>query len=97
MPPSPKLQRTSMTGDNGEEATKFNIKKDEMLYPSSHIETNLSAIAPRSLPTAELLLHQYKLEDKIRRLYQRLQELRGEARNCMQRSQYEGGCMLNGK
>ena len=69
-----KLQCTDMLVDNGEEATKFYIKTDEKIYPSTHFDTKVPTITPRLLPTADLLFHQYRLEDKIRRLYQRLRD-----------------------
>ena len=79
------LQRMGMLVENGEEAVKFYIKTDEKTYPSTHVDTTVPVITPRTLSTSELLYHQSKMEDKIRRLYQRLRELRREARHCMRR------------
>ena len=62
------LQRTGMLVDSGEKATKSTL--NEKIYRSTHIHTNVPVINPQSLPTADLLFHQYKLEDKIIRLYQ---------------------------
>ena len=90
------LQRAEMLVENGEEAVKFYIKTDKNVYPSTHVDTKVPAITPLTLPTDELLFHQYKVEDKIRRLYQRLRELRREAQHCMQHKQQEGGNTLNG-
>ena len=43
------LQRTGMLIDNGEEALKFYIKTDEKAYPSTHVDTAVPNIKPRSL------------------------------------------------
>ena len=86
------LQRTGMLVDNGDEAVKFYIKTDKKLYPSTHVDTKVPDITPRTLPTTELIFYH-----KIRRLYQRLRELRREARHCMSRKLIEGRSATNGK
>ena len=91
------LQRTGMLVEKGEEAIKFYIKTDKKTYPSTHVDMAVPGITPRTLSTSELLYHQYKLEDKIRRLYQRLRELRREARHCMRHKQQTGGDTMDGK
>ena len=62
------LQRTGMLVENGKEAVKFYIKTDEKTYPSTHVDTTVTVITPRTLSTSELLYHQFKPEDNIRRL-----------------------------
>ena len=77
------LQRLGILVENGEESKTFYSKTDEGMYPTTHVDTNLPPIQPRSLATAELLHHQNKIEDKIIHLYKRLRELRRETRHCM--------------
>ena len=76
------LKKLGMAIENGEEAVKFFIKSNEHMY-ATHVEDKTPVLNPRTMTTADLLFHQHKIEDKIRRLYKRLRELRREASHCM--------------
>ena len=49
------------------------------------------------MSTADLLYHQYKIEDKIRRQYKRLRDLRRDASHCMRRRRRELTHQLEGR
>ena len=63
------LKKLGMAIENGEEAVKFFIKSDERIYPTTHVDDTPPVLNPRTMITADLLYHQHKIEDKIRRLY----------------------------
>ena len=91
------LQRTGMMIDNGEKAITFYIRAEEKVYPSTQVDMEVPSIMLRSLTTADLIYYQYKLEDKIRWLYQRLRELQREARHFMRHKLHDGVQHLDGK
>ena len=59
------LQKLGMAIENGDEAVKVFVKSDETTYPTMHVDNAIPVLNPRTMTVANLIYHQYKIENRF--------------------------------